>query len=112
MDTTEKEKTKDEINRLYRLYYERKEEFDSAQMRRMILTIIGFAIFYFAVFYIIGKPNGFKNLFGLLIVSIAMSGFHCFINGGIFSALTNKSVEENESLINIKKRISELEKEL
>ena len=102
----EKEKN-EEKNRLYRLLCEREKEFESAKLKRMIITIIGFAIFYFYVLYALEKPTG-TPIIGCLILAIVFSAVHCFINAAIFGALAQKGRAESDILENIRKEISNL----
>ena len=102
----EKEKN-EEKKRLYRLLCEREKEFESAKLKRMIITIIGFAIFYFYVFYGLEKPTGIAILFCVLL-SIVFATAHFFINATIFGALAQKGRAESDILENIRKEISNL----
>ena len=106
MYLNEKEKN-EEKNRLYRLLNERDKQFEAAKLKRMIITIIGFAIFYFYVLYALEKPTGESIIF-CLILSIVLSGVHFFVNAAIFGALAQKGREESEILENIRKEISKL----
>ena len=45
-----KESTRAEIDRLYRLYYQLDEEFESAKMKRNILTILVLPLYSFGFY--------------------------------------------------------------
>lgn len=107
MHLNEKEKN-EERNRLYRLLYERDKEFEAAKLKRMIITIIGFAIFYFYVLYALEKPAG-TDVIICLMLSIFFAGVHFFVNALIFGALAQKGREESEILENIRRKISNLD---
>ena len=107
----EKEKN-EERNRLYRLLYERDKEFEAAKLKRMIITIIGFSIAYFYLFFAISKVYGvitWYTIIFLTIASIIVSVFHFFINASIFGALAQKGRAESDILENIRKEISKLD---
>ena len=108
MDTKE---TKDEIARLYKLYYERDKAFESAKMKRTLLTVAGFSLAIFILLCYLWSPSGWKIL-ETLIYSVVFAGIHCFINGCIFASLAHKGHEESEALKYIKNRIQELEKKI
>ena len=97
-----------ERDRLYKLYWQRDKEFETAKLKRTIFTIIGFAVFYFIVLYQIGKPSGFDILWAL-ISALVIAGFHFYINSFIFLYLFNKGRQESDRLAAIKKQFEELE---
>lgn len=102
------DKNKEELNRLYRLLCEREKEFDTAKRNRTIVTIIGFAIFYFIVIYaVMGKPTGMDIIYAI-VIAVVLSGFHFFINASIFGSLFQKSLAEDQRLKDIQKQIDEL----
>lgn len=98
---------KEELNRLYRLLQERDAEFEKAKGKRTIITILGFSIFYYWLFFNQGNPTGVELLL-IIIPSIIVAGFHFFVNALVFVYLFNKSKTENEILDDIKKRIKDL----
>lgn len=106
MDNNEK---KAELNRLYRLLYERDKEFEAAKGKRTIITILGFAIFYFAVVYAVSKPAGLDIIYAL-VFAIVFAAVHFLVNATIFLQLFQKGREESERLDAIRRQISELEK--
>lgn len=103
--------TKDEIARLYRIYHEKDKAFESAKLKRTILTITGFTLLIFISLCYLWSPSGWKIL-ETLIYSIIFAGIHCFINGCVFATLAHKGHEEAEALKYIKNRIRELEKQV
>lgn len=99
-----------ELNRLYRLLYERDKEFESAKGRRTIITILGFAIFYFVVLCAFEKPTGL-NILATFVIAIVFAVVHFLINALIFLQLFQKGRAESETLDAIRKRITEVEKQ-
>lgn len=108
MQHSEKTK-KDELNRLHQLYLKRDREFERAQIQRLIITILGFSIFYFLLLWHIADTSTLKNVLWILFISVAIACFHVFINASIFGALSQKSMAENRRLEAIKTEISKLE---
>ena len=97
-----------ELKELYRRLYELDRKFEKAKGKRTIVTILGFAVFYFWVFYILNDPVGIEIIFDV-ILAIVIAGFHFFANVTIFGQLSQLGREENAILENIRKRIRELE---
>ena len=105
-----------ELERLSKLYYERKAEFDKASKTRWILAFIGFVL----VFSFVLIRGNIKSLFSADIKSLLMAllavtvatGFYFFVNISIFGWLFQKDIAEGRRLDDIEKRISELEKTL
>ena len=106
-----KESTRAEIDRLYRLYYQLDEEFESAKMKRNILTILGFAVVFFWILWQLMSPSGW-DILKAAVLALIWSGIHFFVNACIFGPLASKGRDEGDRLRDIKKKISELEKEL
>lgn len=98
-------------NELLKLYYQKDKEFEAAKGKRTILTILLFAVVYFVVMYALTKPADWKGVCGNLLASIFIAGIHFWFNSIIFLTLFNKSDAETKTLQDIKKRISELEKQ-
>ena len=99
----------EELKRLYRLLYQKDKEFEKAKLKRTLLTILGFSLFYFIVICQTGKPVGF-DILKVIVIAIVLGGFHFFINACIFAPLCQKGREEGEFLDSIRKRISDLER--
>lgn len=97
-----------ELKELYRRLYELDAKFEKAKGKRMILAILGFAVFYFLVLYILNDPTGIEIIFDVLL-AIVIAGFHFWINVTIFSQLVQLGREESAILENIRKRIRDLE---
>ena len=106
-----RESAKAEIDRLYRLYYQKDKEFESAKLKRIILTVLGFSVVFFWIFYQLSEPSGWEIL-QVLVLSVIFSGFYCFINVCIFAPLALKGRDEGDQLREIKRKIDELQKEL
>ena len=106
-----KESTRAEIERLYRLYYQLDKEFESAKIKRTALTILGFAVVFFWILCQLMSPSGWDILIAV-VFALIWSGIHFFVNACIFGPLASKGRDEGDRLRNIKKKISELEKEL
>jgi uncharacterized membrane protein (DUF106 family) len=106
MDKKEKQ---EELNRLYRMIYEKDQEFEKAKGKRMIITTLGFAAFYFWLLSALeGTPTGIDVLYAI-VGAIFLAGIHVWINSLIFGYLANKGRSESEALDFIRKRIRELE---
>ena len=111
MEKKDNEQIKAEINRLYKLYYERDKEYETAKGKRCLLTLAGFAVVFFGILCAVLEPQGWDILF-MLFLAIIWSGVHFFVNVSVFGALSDKGRDEGDYLRNLKKRIAELEKEL
>jgi len=107
----DKNNIKEELNRLYQRYYQMDKEYESAKLKRNLLTMLGFGILFFVLLNAIMEPTGWRVLI-VLVMAIFLSGIHFFVNGSVFGWLAAKGREEGEHLNYIKRRISELEKEL
>ena len=99
----------EELKRLYRLLYQKDQEFEKAKLKRTLLTILGFSLFYFVILYSIGN-NTLKDIIMEIVISVVLGGFHFFINLCIFAPLCQKGREETSFLDSLRKRISELER--
>ena len=105
-----------ELERLAKLYHERKAEFAKASKTRWILAFIGFVL----VFFVILIRGDIKSLFSadikttllVLIIAIVVTGFYFFVNISIFGWLYQKDIAAGRRLDDIEKRIIELEKTL
>ena len=85
-------------------------EFESANKKRNIITILGFTLLFFLLICFFGKPTGIDILWGLLI-SVCASLFYYFINFSIFiSWLATKGMEEHNRLSSLDNDIKYLEK--
>ena len=106
-----KENTRAEIDRLYSLYNQLDKQFESAKMKRNILTILGFAVVFFWILCQIMSPFGWDVL-KAVVFALIWSGIHFFVNACIFGPLAAKGRDEGDRLRDIRKKISDLEKEL
>lgn len=97
-----------ELKELYRRLYQLDQKFEKAKGKRTIITILGFAVFYFWVLYILNEPTGIEIVYDVLL-AIVIAGFHFLVNATIFGQLSHLGRKENETLENIRKRIRELE---
>ena len=99
-----------ELQRLCKIRFERNKEFESASKKRNVITIFGFALLFFLLICVFGKPTGIDILWGLLI-SICASLFYYFINFSVFiSWLATKGMEEHNRLSSLDNDIKYLEK--
>ena len=102
------DKKREEIIRLCKLLRETDKEFEKAKVKRLAITIIGFAAFYFwCISALEGMPTGVNVLFAI-VGAIFVAGLHVWINSFVFAYLFRKGREETEALESIKKRIREL----
>lgn len=112
---SKKEKKIEELRSLYERHYELDKKFEKAKGRRAIWTTLFFILFYFALITVIVDnllTLSLSALDDILIVAIVFGLIHFWMNATIFSQLSMKGREEREILDKIKKRISELEKDL
>lgn len=100
---------KKERDRLIRLYYERDREFESAKLKRMIITILFFSLLYFLILFQISDVSDKTDFVPLVFVSLVFGGIHFWVNLTIFSQLSLKGREEREILESIERRIKEIE---
>ena len=106
-DKTEIEK---ELQRLCKIRYERKKEFNKAQDVRNSITIIGFSVFFFSLLCVFGKPTGLGILW-VALISVVASVFYYFVNFSIFvSWLAQKGLDEHNRLSSLDNDIKYLEK--
>lgn len=105
-DKTEIEK---ELKRLCQIRFERDKEFESKNKKRNIITIIGFALLFFLLICIFGKPTG-ADILWVALISVFASIFYYFINFSIFiSWLATKGTEEHNRLSALNNDIKYLE---
>lgn len=112
---------KAELERLYKLYYEKDKEFEKEKGKRAWLTVLGFTVFYLIVFYAVSKgiikPQSFddKESFMLIavlaVISFATSWIHYFVNAAIFGHISRKGREEYEQLQAIKRKVNAIKDE-
>lgn len=95
-------------NELYKLLAEREKQVENAKRKRVIVTILAFAIVIFLFWCFDEDPVGFE-IIGLFLASIFMAGIHFYINLIVFTPLFQKSESEKHMLDSIRKEISELE---
>jgi hypothetical protein len=100
---------KKERDRLIRLYHEKDNEFESAKLKRSIITILVFSLVYFVILFIRSDIADITDLVALVFVSLVFGGIHFWVNATIFSQLSIKGREEREILESIERRIRELE---
>ena len=106
----------EELERLTKIYYERKKEFAKAGRIRWLLSFVGFVLVFF---YILIQGDlkflftaGIKNILIMLLVGIVMTGFYFFVNVSVFGWLFQKDIAEGRRLVDIENEIIELEKTL
>ena len=114
----------EELNRLYRLLYERDKEFEKAKGRRTIITVLFLTAVYFVLifsysfFAAIAEIKSIFDIFstdiritlGILVVSFVLAWIHFIANLTIFGQLYNIGRAETETLERIKKQIEETRK--
>jgi hypothetical protein len=106
----------EELERLTKIYYERKKEFAKAGRIRWLISFIGFAL-VFCFILIQGNLKflftaGIKNILIILLVGTVMTGFYFFVNVSVFGWLFQKDIAEGRRLVDIENEIIELEKTL
>ena len=80
-------------------------------MKRNILTILGFAVVFFWILCQLMSPSGWDILIAA-VFALIWSGIHFLVNACIFSPIASKGRDEADRLRDIRKQISELEKEV
>jgi hypothetical protein len=98
-----------ERDRLCRLYIERHKEFEAAKKKRVTITILGFAVFYFYIFWSLGKPTGWFILL-VAVIALLCSFGHFWLNLTIFGYLSRKGHEEAMRLESIRNQIKEIDR--
>ena len=93
-------------NELWQLYRQREKEFESAKLKRTVLTILGFTVAYFCVFYIQRQPAGWE-IAGEFILALFVAGLHFIVNAAVFGTLVQKGETERKILEDIKKEMDE-----
>lgn len=102
-------KIESERDRLCRLYIERDKEFEAAKAKRNIITILGFSVFYFCLFYSLNGSFGWHILLFAVIALVFAYG-HFWINLTIFGYLFRKGHEEAMRLESIRNQIKEIDR--
>lgn len=97
-------------NELYRIFHKREKQVETAKNKRAIITIGAFTLVYFLIFCLDKKPTGL-DVIGDIISAFFIASLHFGINATIFQQLFSRSEAERKELEEIKKRISELEKQ-
>jgi fatty acid desaturase len=101
MNKTEQEK----LNLLYRMLNEKEKDFERRKVKRAISAIIGFAIFYFLLLYLL-----FSWSFGdALVIAPFFAIMNVLINAPVFYFFFDRNKDEAELLDIIRKKIKELE---
>lgn len=108
----EKEKIKAEIGNHYRMIVQKEKEFEKAKAKRTIITILAFAVLYFALLMISGSNTGILGIIGTMLASIFLAGIHFVINATVFGQLSEVGKRETAALEHIRNRIRELENKL
>lgn len=96
-------------NELYKLLAETEKQADKAEIKRIIITVIGYAIGICYVFCLLGDVTGFANIAGMFLISIFTSGILLLINSVVYHWLFESRRIERERIEDIKKQISELQ---
>ena len=99
------EAKQEELNRLHRLLFEKDEEFQRARLKRGVLTIIGFAVFYFVAFYLLLR----WSLLEALVITPIFAVIHVLLSSPVFYALFTKSRAEDEFLEEVRKKINDIQ---
>ena len=109
-------KKQQEIERLGRLYCERKAEFIKANRIRWLLTFVGFAVAFLVILCLFAQPDiedilnaDITAILTILFIACMFSAFHIFVNGSIFGWLFQKIIAQDRRLDEIMKQIRELE---
>lgn len=97
-----------EKNELCRLLAEKEKEFETAKLKRMIITILVFSAVFFLLLYFAEYPTGLE-IIGMALASIFLGGLSFFVNAVVFTTLFRRSETEKKVLEFLRKKISEIE---
>jgi hypothetical protein len=100
-------------NELYQLLAKEEGRVESEKTKRIIITILFFAIVFFLIWYFWlsdKRPTGWEIIASFL-VSLVFAGFHTWANLIVFSTLFTRAQSENRMLDSIRKQIAELEEQ-
>ena len=112
------ETTKREIDRLARLYCDKRYAFERKSKARWILTFCGFALIIFIITMIVMGISSIEDVLGAslkeiglaLLLAIVLTGIHFFINVSIFGWLFQKDIAGGRQVDDVVRKIRELEK--
>lgn len=93
-------------SQLQQHYFELERQFEANKTKRAVKTVLAFAVAFFIIWYIIGKPSGLEIL-GVLVASVFLAVIHVVINGAIFGQLCDANKAENKILEDIRKKLKE-----
>ena len=93
-------------NELYRLIAEKDAEFEKAKTKRLMKTILAYAIAFFLLFCYLKRPSGL-DFIGYALISVLVAGVHVWINSPIFSYLVRQGEAERKYLEDLRKQLSE-----
>lgn len=93
-------------NELYRLLIEKERQFEKAKTKRLIKTILAYAIAFFLFFCYLNKPSGL-DFIGYALISVLVSAVHIWINAPVFSYLVRQGEAERKYLEDLRKQLSE-----
>lgn len=116
----EKKKKIEKINRLYQELYEYDKKFERAKGIRFTVTLLVFAVGYFALLSIVSGITDIKEIFDMNIgailiqalISIIFAWLHFLANYAIFGQLSEMGSRETKTLDNIRRAIAEAKKEI
>ena len=112
------ESTKREIDRLGRLYCDKRYVFEKESRTRWILTFCGFTLVNFIiVMLVVGNlsiadvlETSLKEIGLSLLLALVITGIHFFINVSIFGWLFQKDISGGRQVDDVVRKIRELEK--
>ena len=92
------------------------KQFESAKLKRCLLTIAFYTVVNMAIAYAIldvfGNGADFKGILASLLPSLFIAGVSFVVNLTIFFQLFNKSDSENVIISSMEKRLTEIDREL
>ena len=100
-------------NELYKLLIEEERRVENEKTKRIIITILFFAIAFLLMWYFWfsdEKPTVLEIIVAFL-GSVILAGFHTWANAIIFSTLFTKAESEKRMLEDIRQKIANLEEQ-
>lgn len=96
-------------NELYKLLSEAEKQADKARLKRVIITVVGYAIGMCYIFCLLGDVSGFADIALFFLLALIASLVLFFINTAVYHWLFERSRIEQARVENIKNQISALD---
>lgn len=96
-------------NELYKLLVETEKQVGKAEIKRIIITVIGYAVGICCVFCSVAGTTGIADIAGMFLLSIITSGVLLLINSVVYYWLFERRRIEQKRIEDIKKQITDLQ---